>query len=283
MQSVPLESRLHFIPKVKTFQVTDENPFFSLFLQEFVLSRIFMRDLLTLSRNRLVNFPHVFLKGTELLALWVRVLLILHETESFYCSSFPPPSPYRMRDKTRIQKCAEFCSHTKLCAGEFYTRTKKVTQTRVRLNVQPQGWNPKHPLVSFSLLFLCQLEMCSWDHSFLWKLEGGLNCKSSLSSSWLQWWPPAALYCNAVCHWPAPVSSWSAPLILLWSFAARTQLRAADTLYEGTSHPSLIGNVTPALLFGQDIMFGPHQHVMTSVVSHLVHSQCYSQNKFKVI
>lgn len=31
---------------------------------------------------------------------------------------FLPLSPYRTRDKTRIPRCAECCSHTKSCAGE---------------------------------------------------------------------------------------------------------------------------------------------------------------------
>lgn len=176
-------------------------------------------------------------------------------------------------------------AHTWSYVQVSFTRAQKKKSHRLvfvwmfthRDEIQDIHWF--HSVCFFSASLKC-VPGTTIEVQLLWKLEGGLNCKSSLSSSWLQWWPPAALYCNAACHWAAPVSSWSAPLILLWGFAARTQLRAADTLYEGTSHLSLIGNVTPALLFGQDIMFGPHQHVMTSVVAH---SQCYSQNKFKVI
>lgn len=185
---------------------------------------------------------------------WIFLLLLISSSQ---------PISYEGQNKNP-EMCRVLLTHEVMCRWVLHTHKKNHADSW-SFECSPTGMKSKTSTGFIQSAF----SLPAWNVFlgplfFLWKLEGGLNCKSSLSSSWLQWWPPAALFCNA-----APVSSWSAPLILLWSFAARTQLRAADTLYEGTSHPSLIGNVTPALLFGQDIMFGPHQHVMTSVVSHL--------------
>lgn len=250
MQS--LESLLHFIPKVKIFQVTDDNQFilFILFFagvrtEQDLYARLI--DSVTKQVGELSSClpernwtPGIVSKGfIDSTWNWIFLLLLISSSQ---------PISYEGQNKNP-EMCRVLLTHEVMCRW-VSRRLMFVWMFSHRDEIQNIYWF--HSVCFFSASLKC-VPGTTLEVQLLWKLEGGLNCKSSLSSSWLQWWPPAALYCNAECHWPAPVSSWSSPLILLWSFAARTQLRAADTLYEGTSHPSLIGNVTPALLFGQDI------------------------------
>lgn len=100
----------------------------------------------------------------------------------------------------------------------------------------PTGTKAKYPLLSFTLFFSVSLKCIflarrSGLQSF-WNVPGcwtiSLAC---LSSSLLQWWPPAALCCNAACHWSSS-RSFLNPSLHRWpgTFAARLQLTVKGSL-----------------------------------------------------